>query len=180
MTPLVISPCTGTEVGQIGPFGTKLNFVRLMRESPRGFGAPNGIGDWQTDSIAMAEHGTEVKLVVPNVKLLFSFPRTIAFAGIANGVITRQVTEDQLLRVITVFQIAFPKESIILPGRVTPDSLLRAASIVNTLGKAGSTSVGGYRKAESIESRQSGQFNLCRDVCFEEFKHLLLRSGYEC
>ena len=161
----------------------KSNFVFILNTQLRaaksgikevGFGILMGISNWIEDSISMAEHALELKTQFPQLKLLFSFPRIIAFDNIQNGIIVENITEEQITRVITAFRIIFPYESLILTGRESSDFLINSTSIVNIIGKGGSTKVGGYVKMN--DNLQSGQFSLNTDLDFQDFKNKFTKS----
>jgi 2-iminoacetate synthase len=141
-----------------------------------GLGILLGLNNWIEDSLSMAKHAIEIKKSFPNCKIIFSFPRLIVFKGMSQNIIKETINEEHLLRMILAFRIAFPSESLVLTGRESAEFLFKAASIVNILGKGGSTSVGGY--CSSISGFDNQQFHLNQDMSFNDFQSNLFKNGF--
>jgi 2-iminoacetate synthase len=156
-------------------FGTQYRAARAGIEEV-GFGILLGIGNWMEDCVSMASHALSIQDAFPQVRLMFSFPRLIPFDGIRDGTSVESIGEDQVLRALTAFRVAFPKASLVISGRESSRFLLVLAGIANVIGKGGSTSVGGYLTYASERSQE--QFLLNRDLNFSEFKALLRENGY--
>ena len=140
-----------------------------------GFGALYGIGFWKDDTIAMAEQAMQLREEFPHVKFRFSFPRLQFSEGQDEGCRTEEVEELDLLKAITYTRLMFPKDNLVLTGRETVDFLCKSAAIVNVLGYAGQTSVGGY----TLNNSGASQFELNGNESFEMFYQSLKVKGYE-
>jgi len=134
-----------------------------------GFGVLYGVGFWQEDTIAMAEHALQIQDKYPNIHLRFSFPRLQLSNGQDESCQIEKVTKQQLQRAITSIRLLFPSASLVLTGRETVDFLVENASVVNVLGYNGSTMVGGY--ANNTEG--VSQFQLNNRSVFNTFKNKL-------
>ena len=161
-----------------GSFDFRYNAQRraiLAGFSEVGFGALYGVGFWKEDTIAMAEHALQLRKEFPHVKFRFSFPRLQISEGQDADCRTEHVTTSDLLKVITYIRLIFPKDDLVLTGRETVDFLCKSAAIVNLLGYAGQTSIGGY----TLNNHDICQFELNKNKSFEEFGQLLKENGYE-
>lgn len=109
-----------------------------------GFGILYGVGFWKEDTIAMAEQALYLKKKYPDIKLRFSFPRLQMSVGQDVNSQTEVVTDVQLLRCIVGIRLLFPDANLVLTGRENLDFLMDKLAVVNIMGYAGSTVVGGY------------------------------------
>jgi 2-iminoacetate synthase len=139
-----------------------------------GFGALYGVGYWKDDTIAMAEHASQLRKEFPSVKFRFSFPRLQISEGQDANCRTENVNERDLLRAITFIRLNFPKDNLVLTGRENIDFLCESTTMVNILGYAGQTSVGGY----TLDNSGTNQFELKRNGSFEMFNQALKERGY--
>lgn len=138
-----------------------------------GFGVLYGIGNWFEDTLAMAEHAIKLKEKYPIVKFRFSFPRLKLSKGLDKNCVTENVTTAQIYRAIVAFRILFPDSKIVLTGRESIDFLSHSVSIVDTIGYAGSTAVGGYSKID----KGLNQFDLSNEANFNDL--ILKLANYE-
>jgi len=161
-----------------GDFDFRYNAQRraiLAGFSEVGLGTLYGIGFWKDDTIAMAEHALQLREEFPCVKFRFSFPRLQISEGQEANCRTEYVTTSDLLKAITYIRLMFPKDNLVLTGRENVHFLCKSAAIVNVLGYAGQTNVGGY----TMNNARNCQFELNRNESFEMFYQLLKTNNYE-
>ncbi|GHT39944.1 thiamine biosynthesis protein ThiH [Bacteroidia bacterium] len=140
-----------------------------------GLGVLYGIGFWKDDTIEMVEHALQLREEFPYVKFRFSFPRLQLSTGQDTNCRTENVTTSYLLKAIVGVRLTFPQDSLVLTGRETVKFLSKSASVVNILGYAGQTAVGGY----TLDSNGFSQFELDGTDNFDMFKQSLMKNGYE-
>lgn len=140
-----------------------------------GFGILYGIGNWIEDTLAMAEHSIKLNEKYPKVKFRFSFPRLKLSKGLDESCVTENVSTAQIYKAIVAFRILFPDSKIVLTGRESIEFLSDCASIVDTIGYAGSTAVGGYSKID----KGLNQFELSKDSNFIGFKQKLVTYEFD-
>jgi len=140
-----------------------------------GFGALYGVGFWKDDTIAMAEHALQLREEFPHVKFRFAFPRLQVSEGQEADCRTEYVTTLDLEKAMTYIRLLFPNDNLVLTGRESASFLCKSAAIVNILGYAGQTSVGGY----TLNNYGANQFELNKKISFEGFCKSLKENGYE-
>jgi 2-iminoacetate synthase len=139
-----------------------------------GLGILYGIGFWKDDTIAMAEHALQLREEFPHVKFRFSFPRLQLSTGQEANCKTEDVTTSDLIKAIVGIRLTFPQDSLVFTGRETVEFLCKSASIVNILGYAGQTAVGGY----TLDGDGFSQFELDGNDDFSCFFNALIKNGY--
>ncbi|MDR2496190.1 MAG: radical SAM protein [Tannerellaceae bacterium] len=140
-----------------------------------GLGVLYGIGFWKEDTIAMAEHALKLREEFPNVKFRFSFPRLQLSRGQDRSCRTEQMTTSDLRKAITGIRLTFPQDSLVLTGRETVKFLCKSAAVVDTLGYAGQTTVGGY----TLNVNGNNQFKLNKTYAYDYFINELKENGWQ-
>jgi 2-iminoacetate synthase len=154
------------------------SLFRAVRAGIRevGLGVLYGVGDWYSDTLAMAEHAQLLLRENTSLKLRFAFPRLMESDFQSRGARSQTVTEDILFRIMVAVRLAFPHSSLVLTGRESSRYLRDCLAVVNVVGKGGSTVVGGY------EAHQDGngleQFSLNTDQSLEEFRRAGMNHGF--
>ncbi len=140
-----------------------------------GFGVLLGIGDWRNDVLAMWDHANRISNLFPNSKLEFSFPRLKPSIGQSKSCQREFVTDFELLNIILMTRLQFPSSNLVITGRESLELIQKLLPIVNIIGYAGTTEVGGY----SLEKKGSSQFDLKFESSLEEFRAILDSLKYE-
>jgi len=117
----------------------------------------------------------QLRAEFPHVKFRFSFPRLQVSEGQEADCRTEDVTTSDLQKAITYIRLTFPKDNLVLTGRENVNFLCESASIVNILGYAGQTSVGGY----TLNKGNANQFTLDKYYNFDTFVSSLKKYAYE-
>lgn len=134
-----------------------------------GLGVLYGIGDWYYDTLAMIQHGLNLKQEFPELKLRFSFPRLMKSECQDEKAISKLIGESELYKIIITLRNCFPDSSLVITGRESTNFIKKIVDIVNVFGKAGTTSVGGY----TLNQKGLEQFELATDNEFPNFYNML-------
>lgn len=141
-----------------------------------GLGVLYGVGEWRSDTLAMAEHAAALLQKDHSLKLRFSFPRLKACKGQEREALSETIDEALLFKIIVAVRIAFPCASLVLTGRESASFLLRCLAIINVIGKQGSTAVGGYSVCPELNQLQ--QFTLDSDLTLNQIREKVMSTGY--
>lgn len=141
-----------------------------------GLGVLYGIGDCFSDTLAMAQHAQGLMDENSALKLRFAFPRLMSSDFQSEHARSETLSEQVLFKVMVAIRLAFPQSSVVITGRESVDFLVRAASIANIMGNAGSTVVGGYSLDSDANSLR--QYTLNQRHSFPYFLQRLVSSGY--
>ena len=142
-----------------------------------GLGILLGLADPREDIEAMVRHAVYLRERFPDCSLAFSLPR---IREAAEGFVTPFPVEDELfLRMYCALRIAFPRASLVLSTRESPELRNQLAKVCITQISAGSsTCPGGYDEHEAAAS-SGQQFPVCDHRSPAEVAEWLEREGFE-
>ncbi|MBI4549499.1 MAG: radical SAM protein [Candidatus Omnitrophica bacterium] len=126
-----------------------------------GLGILLGLNDYREDLCALIAHARDLRTRYGKFPATFSFPRLRSAYGLGpTAGEGKEVTDEQLERIIVLARLAVPSAGIVLSTRETPafrDSVLKKGIGVTHLSAGSATAPGGYTLTES---GPGGQFEL--------------------
>ncbi|OPY74508.1 MAG: 2-iminoacetate synthase [Syntrophorhabdus sp. PtaU1.Bin058] len=141
-----------------------------------GMGALLGLADWREDVPRLFSHLRYMEKTYPGVEYSLSFPRIRPVEGDPRQY--HEVSDRDMVRIISVARLLFPRSGINLSTRETGAFRDRVIGFGITKMSAGSsTRVGGY--AEREEDYDDGQFQVHDTRSLPEIKSMLTSKGYD-
>ncbi|MEI6562074.1 MAG: 2-iminoacetate synthase ThiH [Verrucomicrobiota bacterium] len=141
-----------------------------------------GLGAWRPDVEALFGHLSALEKEYPGVDFSLSFPRMLQVEG---GILPTLVSDADLVRILCVARILFPRVGINLSTRESARFRDHVFSLgVTRMSAASSTIVGGYAeptpggKAPSTEGKNP-QFSISDGRSLAEIKTMLISKQYD-
>ncbi len=139
-------------------------------------GALLGLTDWREDVPRLFTHLRYLEKRFPGVEYTLSFPRLRPVENDSRSYF--DVSDQDMVKVICVARLLFPRAGINLSTRETSEFRDRIIDLGITKMSAGSlTTVGGYGEAKNRQ--QDGQFEVHDPRSLGEVKAMLLGKGYD-
>lgn len=135
-----------------------------------------GLTDWRVDIIKLFEHVRSLERKYPGVEFSLAFPRLRRVADDEHSYF--EVSDRDMLKIITAARLVFPRSGISMSTRETPDFRDRIIEFGITKMSAGSsTRVGGY--VDVATDYEDGQFRVYDSRSVDRIKAMLSEKGYD-
>lgn len=141
-----------------------------------GLGALFGLGDWRFEVMGLVRHTNHLESVFGVGPHTISFPR-ITPAKNSDTSLMKEVTDDELLRIITILRLAVPYTGLILTAR---ESVSLRQNIlqygVSQIDGGTNINIGGYTEEE--HKRDKEQFTINDDRALNEIIEELIETDF--
>ncbi|MFC1496542.1 2-iminoacetate synthase ThiH [Candidatus Margulisiibacteriota bacterium] len=164
---------------KVHPVGPKSDYNFRLAAAERGaragfyrinIGSLLGLGDWESETIALAQHAQYLQKKYWKSQISISFPRLRGFKG------EHPVSDRQLAQMVIALRIFLPKAGLVLSTREPPelrDHLLPLG--ITQMSAASRTAPGAY--GEKIKTSQ--QFEIADKRNVTEVATAILKGGYD-
>jgi 2-iminoacetate synthase len=154
-----------------------------MREI--GLGVLLGLTNWQTETLALAEHANYLVKRYWQSHVSFSFPRLRPAYQVADSQFQHLLSDKNLVQMITALRLLFPDAGLVLSTRERPqlrDHLIKLG--ITKISAGSKTNPGGYSKynapVSSFEDRNGGeQFEVSDKRSPVQIAEMIKQNGLE-
>lgn len=141
-----------------------------------GLGALMGLGDWRFEVMGLVRHTNHLESVYGVGPHTISFPR-ITPAKDADTSLIKEVSDEDMLRLITILRLAVPYTGLILTARESHE--LRRDILefgVSQIDGGTNINIGGYSEDEHLRDKE--QFTINDDRALSEVIEELIDTGF--
>lgn len=141
-----------------------------------GLGALMGLGDWRFEVMGLVRHTNHLEAVYGVGPHTISFPR-ITPAKDADTSLMKEVSDEDMLRLITILRLAVPYTGLILTARESHE--LRRDILefgVSQIDGGTNINIGGYSESEHLRDKE--QFTINDDRALSEVMEELIDTGF--